>query len=571
MGYGKRTVYLFTAVLLAAAVFWGVKESQWDGTVSLSVVIASGEGTEETGCWESEAGEYYLFLPSYAELSQVRIRTNTSNDVCLDGQLLTDGMSCESVRLNEPYDLTYMAGGRAYHFPLVFIQSTNVSTLYIDVPSGSMDYIHEEKGNEEPGTMRLYTAEGILDYRGNLESINGRGNATWDTAKKPYSLKLSREADLLGMGQAQKWILLANAYDRSHMRNKMVFDYADAVGLAYSPDSAWVDLYLNGEYAGLYLLCERNEVHPQRIPLTEDGSFLVSMDVAFRLAGQSLPFISTAAGVDLRIQYSSISADELKETWQSAENAILREDGIDPDTGKSWQELIDLDSWAKKYLIEEIFGNTDAGCGSQFFYRDGTGKIYAGPVWDYDMAMGKESEWQIKAPNTILAGRPHLWREDDTPWFYALLQKDVFRERVTELYQTLFQPLLAELLDAGMDRYAAQISQAAAANQLRWSDEDMNTHVEKIRTYMTARMDFLNSLWIEQERYCFVQVNNRMGDSFGCFAVRPGELLPEVPEYKSNEQIVFYGWYVFDTDEPFDVTQPVYEDEMIYLKLSYIQ
>ena len=118
-----------------------------------------------------------------------------------------------------------------------------------------------------------------------MEAIRGRGNATWLWEKKPYSLTLSKSADLLGMGAAKEWILLTNAPDPTHLRNKIAYDLAAEVGLLYSPESNWVDLYLNGEYTGLYLLTERNEIHPQRIP-AGNGTFLVSMELESRLKSE---------------------------------------------------------------------------------------------------------------------------------------------------------------------------------------------------------------------------------------------------------------------------------------------
>ena len=108
-----------------------------------------------------------------------------------------------------------------------------------------MDYIYRKKGNEESGNMTLYHTDGSVVFAGDMNSLKGRGNSTWTQfEKKPFALKLENAADLLGMGEAEKWILFANADDPSNMRNKMVYDYADAVGLPYSPDSQWVDLVI---------------------------------------------------------------------------------------------------------------------------------------------------------------------------------------------------------------------------------------------------------------------------------------------------------------------------------------
>ena len=262
--------------------------------------------------------------------------------------------------------------------------------MYIDTGSGSMDYIHAVKGNEEPGTIRLYDADGNMTLTEVVDSIKGRGNATWLRSKKPYSITLSSQAGPLGMEEATRWILLANAYDYSHLRNKLAYQFAREAGLSFSPDCQWTDLYLNGEYVGLYLLCERNEVHPSRVDIPRNNSFLVSIELHDRLESQNYAFAQTQSGTSFRIHHAGMEIAQIQQLLQSVENALFAEDGIDPVTGKSWNQLIDVDSWARKYLVEEIFANYDAGSVSQYFYYTGDGKLYAGPVWDFDNTLASQ-------------------------------------------------------------------------------------------------------------------------------------------------------------------------------------
>lgn len=569
MRRGKIVICLFTALFLAVIVFARSVEIQWDGNVSLSALVSSQGETEEIDCWKRNSEEYVVFLPSYADLSQVQILTNSRYPVHLDGRLLTDGSSCDPFRLEVPYDLTYTVGGETHHFTLTFLQSGNLPALYIDVSSGSMDYIHTEKGNEESGSLRIYTPEGQLDHAGRLQSVDTRGNSTWGRPQKPYDLTLSEDGDLLGMGQAKNWILLADSYDPSHLRNKIVYDFAKKVGLAYSPDCEWVDLYLNGEYAGLYLLCERNEIHPQRVAVAEEDSFLVSKEWEWRMTEQDQPFVMLDSRASFRIHQSDLSQDALTRTLQSVENAILADDGVDPLTGKALTELIDLDSWCKKYLVEEIFGNSDASTLSQYFYYDGreTGKLYAGPVWDFDISMGNTAAWTRYAPNMFFANKPNVY---GTVWFYTLYRNDVFYSRMTELYRTEFLPQLEELLENGLDQYAETISRSAAMNQVRWSERDAAAETEVIRSYMDARMAFLNEAWLEDTQYYTVALNVGDSASSAYYAVHPGESLPELPAFEDTETVIYHGWYDYDTDQPFDVTQPIQKDTVLYLKQSSV-
>lgn len=491
--------------------------------------------------------------------------------------LTRQGLSCDQFLMNEVYGLSRFGSGNSYDGVIRFVQSRDVPTLYIDVPSGSMEYIHQKKGNEESGTMRLYTVDGDLCSSGSVASIKGRGNATWGTSKRSYSLTLSEQADLLGMGQAQRWILLSNVYDRSNLKNKITYELAESAGMAFSPECRWIDLYLNGEYAGLYLLCERNEVHPNRVDISPDNSFLVSREYEPRLIAQKYPYVRLKLG-SFRIHHSSLDQSAVKAMWSSLESALLAENGTDPHTQQHWTDLIDLDSWAEKYLIDEITANYDGGFISQYFYCDGadpSGKIYAGPVWDMDSTYGAVS-WRNASPNSFTTKRPfyldnnysaeHYSDVSEYSPFYLLYQKTEFYRRMVEIYQHHFRPALLELLDSGLDRYAREISQAVKMDELRWhaGTPEAQQATEQIRVFLTERIAFLDALWIDEEDFCDVLLFREREDAestvIAWFAVRPGECLPEIPTAENE------AWYVCGSDEPFDVTQPVYESLNIYRK-----
>ena len=428
--FSKIVVLALTMIFGAAALLVARKgaEFRMNEKVLFSVEVTSEYGQERIESWRSDEAEFFVFLPSYADLAKTKLYQNRPGEVTIDGEPIINGMTCENFQWNTPYELTCRIAGEFPETRITFMKSDNIPTMYIDTRSGNMDYIHKKKGNEETGKVRLYTEEGKIDYTGNLDKISGRGNATWrgSSQKNPYNIMLQNAGDLLGMGAAQKWILLANACDNTNLRNKIVLDFAKAIDLAYSPQGEWVDLYLNGEYAGLYLLCERNEVHPQRVDLSTSGSFLVSTDLEERLVQKKESYIKTDNQMTLRVRYSAISKEEISTVIQSAENAIVAENGIDSTTGKYWKELIDAESWAKKYLLEEAFGNLDAGLISQYYYYDGNDsnrKIYAGPVWDYDMCMGNPYNERLEYPFQFFSGRKHLW-EGSVSWLYELYQKD---------------------------------------------------------------------------------------------------------------------------------------------------
>jgi len=229
-------------------------------------------------------------------------------------------------------------------------------------------------------------------------------------------------------------------------------------------------------------------------------------------------------------------------------------------TGKNWQELIDLDSWARKYLLEEIFANVDACSISQFFYADGSGKIYAGPAWDYDGAMGNF------VPESLFGNRVQACEGKPLPWFSTLYRKDFFIEKVKQLYAAEFRPLLSQLLSEKLGDYADRIQMASRMNSIRWAGTDMLPEVEAIKTYMEARMAFLDNLWISERPYCIVYADLGPDMNGVNYAVVPGGMLPPLPEYTDSDTTDYHGWYIKNTEEPFDNAMPIFEDMEIFLK-----
>lgn len=281
---------------------------------------------------------------------------------------------------------------------------------------------------------------------------------------------------------------------------------------------------------------------------------------------QNYPYIKLTDDLALRIRHNGLSLEELQSIWFSTQNAILSEDGIDPISNKSWQELIDLDSWALRYLVDEVFANYDGGYISQYFYYDASdtsGKIFAGPVWDMDLTLGCNGfVWQTLSPYTLMASRPHIKFATDTPIFYALCQKELFKERMLTLYKTRLLPALTELLNTKMDVYSKKIKRAAEMDYIVWHNTEEKNYTDSVafnHSYLEERIQFLNDLWIKNSEYHFVQVNASNYSAWAYFAVQPGQQLPDLIEREGWE------WYDYDTNIPFDINQPIYNDYTIYL------
>lgn len=556
MNKGKFGLALFSAAFLVIIILLSVH------TVSEPVVIAPvviQAGDEHVEIWTSDGENYYGFLPGHIQFEEA-VLLPRQDDVTLDGMQLP--ATCDVLEPAHTYRLAWEENGQLRYGSLYLMDSSGVATLYLDTQSGSMEYIHAEKGNAERGGIRLYDESGVLNYSGSLKSVRGRGNSTWDVhEKKPYSLDLAEDGDLLGMGAAKDWILLADALDASAMRNKIVLDYAAQVGVTYVPECRWTEVYLNGEYAGLYLLTEKVEADPQRVDIGPDGS-LVCMDRDSRIEADTEPYFMTDSRQYLQIQQSS-DIGMLKRKFQAMEDALVSADG--------WQEYIDLDSWVKKYMIEELFGSYDAGFQSQYFYcydTVGSGKIYAGPVWDFDSSLGNPDVWALNSPRGLFAWRPEAATDYETPWFHNLYEKDGFRQRLKEEFKTVFLPALEDVLTKYIAEYETVLARPFDRNRIRWNvqTEGLQEEAAYIADYLQKRTVFLTRLWMEDAPFCIVRMQeNSEGGYYAYYAVEPGMIFEDLPQLDDKD---FLGWYREDTGERFDPEQPVTEDICLYPKYA---
>ena len=562
----SNKILLCAALLVLLCVFTCLLWIEFQpAEVPFYLEVQGESGTERYACWRGENQQCYVFLPGYAEFSQSRIVLNTGDALYLDGESLDEETDCSGLQEDCVYELEYRGLFGQQQLELTFIRSDRMPVIHIDTESGNMDYIHGRKGNEEKASIRVYSTDGALVCSESLKSIAARGNSTFDCEKKPYIIKFNEPIDMLGMGAAEKWLLLANALDQTNLRNHLVMETARKMGLAYTPDMQWAELYLNHEYAGLYLLSEKIEVNENRVDIPAQDSYVFSLDARWRILAQNLPHYETAIGQAVRIRHpetlDETTEERIASIVQRAETAILAEDGIDPESGAAWDELIDVDSWARKYLVEEIFASADAGKWSQYFYVTCDGeKICAGPVWDYDLSMAVY--WQLSIPNTWYCNRLTADGGAIAPWFDALNKKPEFMQRVVEIYQNEVLPIMLELIDEGIDRAAEEIARPSAVNDLRWSAADVpKSNVEQIREYLRHRIEFLNDVWIEGNEY--VEVTAYLGgeDGYVHLMMPAGSSMDTLPALQENDLL---GWYWTADGTPVEPDQKVMPGAEIY-------
>ena len=286
-----------------------------------------------------------------------------------------------------------------------------------------------------------------------LDYIRGRGNSTWLNAKKPFRFKLEKGADLLGMGSNKHWVLLANACDATLLRNTLMSYAGRAFGLEYTPKMVPADLYVNGSYMGSYVLAEHIRIGKNRVNIGDNG-FLLSMEPyeeepeenvfatsrGERFLSEDPDFTETPAG-----DRKAFLADFLQKT----EDAIF--------SGAA-AEYMDLRSAAKYWWIEQFYINGDGAYTPSTYLYITEGKLYWGPLWDFDLA-----------PYVGDMGDPESAQGFDTIrtlWIDRLRAFDEgFRQILAEEWNNLAPILEGMAADGGaIDRYAEEIRASREQN-----------------------------------------------------------------------------------------------------------
>ncbi|MGM9619153.1 MAG: CotH kinase family protein [Oscillospiraceae bacterium] len=588
----KGWLFLLPALALAAllALFFRAQEAETPQALTgelaaLSLRVTDGTGqTQELSCWQNENGEGFFFLPSHASLEAAELLVNgeSTTEPPLDLSAVTPGEA-----------LSVTDGGR--ETTLTFLCSEALPAVYITTASGSLEAVQADKSYKESGDIRVVNADGTVEYAGQLKYIKGRGNTTWDYEKKPYNIKLTEKADLFGMGASKDWCLLANYRDESYVRNAMVFDYAREMGVANTTETQSFDLYVNGEYQGLYQLTEKVEIGENRLELpdleelnelknpqkgldefptfdygnakgvslpatpAERDGFLMELDFPERWAEEVSGFV-TAQGQHVVLKSPENASEEQVEyaraLVQEFEDRLLAGD-------EGYLDCIDLDSWAQLYLIEEIFEDVDCGLSSIYFYIQ-DGKLYAGPLWDFDLTMG--ASYAVTNPRTLYAAWPERTERYTSYFLPELYRQESFRARVTELYADGWDEALTALAARAED-YVAAVAAGARMDAVRWGKDYEATLAQGayLRDYLTQRQDFLTSLWVEGVRYQRVRLMGNVYTRYYEYAVETGDTFDDFPAlYK--EGYTLEGWYYEGTDEPFDPSAPITEDTYLYAK-----
>lgn len=616
-------VFLLTlmTVLMGVSllVYWKyVKENQAvlnPGEQNPYITVNTGQIMNNVQLWENEPdGKAYFFLPSCVRYNKVKIGDFGNGSVRIDGELVEKG-DVFAWEEDREYEMQVTDDACVVHtYEVTFMKSANIPAVFINTESGSMGYLNADKENEETGDICIVREDGNTEYQGLLERISGRGNSTWAHAKKPYSIKLSEKYPLCGLDKGDKWRLLALWREGSKMDNKIAMDLAEEMGLAYSVQGTWVDLYLNGEYAGNYLLTESVSVGEGRVDIynlekenekyntdlehaaayeEEDnkgyliengnnitGGYLIEKEHPDEYEKEVDSGFMTSAG-DLFVIDAPKHAS--REQVRYIQNCVENIEKMASEGQSEVWQFLDVDSFAKIFLLDEISLDIDAATKSTFFYKErNDDKLYSGPAWDYDNAFsdgesnkadneGYDYEHSILEDCATIPGR--------LKWYVMLYDTPEMQQRVIAEFADLL-PFFEEILEHRIDEYAETINASVKMDRVMWEKEilqddyrgkceDYYANIKYLKYFIANRLNWLCARWnVDYEEFTtpssgemhLVTFANYEG-VLGTMEIMDGTELENPLEYDAS---VFQGWTNQYSGEKYRRKIPIYEDTFFY-------
>lgn len=412
--------------------------------------------------------------------------------------------------------------------PRVEILLNGVELSEIDAGSKDIKY----GGNE----LSIYNNGNVDEYEG--VEIKGRGNTTWGQEKKPYRIKFEQKEDLFGLGKARKWNLLANALDGTDLRTETAFYLEEMLGMKYRFEGQFVELYIDGDYRGLYYLTHAVEISKEVVDLRDSIGVLVELDNIYWETGKSYR-TKNGSHLSVKDMMQEDKEDEVMSNFLEDYNGL--EVAAEKKDFEKISELIDVESFAQYYLLSEFTVNPDAYWTSFYMYKDGVNDvIHAGPGWDFDLSLGNRvwGGWQgeiIYSPNETMVRKRELMSDEEyrkmgveeQAWINKALSKLVFnlmeipefRKEVSRVFQERMSGRKDELVGVISRKYD-EIKEALMEDGRKWENKvigdgiEVGTKLEDKEVVKNIEIE-VNELieWVEKRYDYFEEIYGRGGEN----------------------------------------------------------
>jgi len=344
-------------------------------------------------------------------------------------------------------------------------------------------------------TMTISNTSEEFEFQDQFIQIRGRGNSTWASHgdKRPYQIRFNgpsannqtmrpspttqyRTRYMFDSSYAARtWTLIANAIDASLMRHYAAYYLGNLLRMPFAPYGWFVHLYLNGEYRGVYMMCDQINVHDGgrmadmvRSSNPYQTEFLLEMCERLHRSGV-IPANTLHPNEDMWVYVGGKSYElawpsyeyltqahmtRFREILQSVDNLLGRNSNAGNIPREQLETIMDVDSFVDFYLLHELFKNSDVGYSSmryQIRIQNGVQRIVAGPVWDFDISSGgMMNPWfrgyrDFHRPTGIWAARCPRTGVRPAVWFHNLMRNEWFQEEARHRWDEIRNNEVAQM------------------------------------------------------------------------------------------------------------------------------
>ncbi|MCF0201969.1 MAG: CotH kinase family protein [Bacteroidaceae bacterium] len=341
----------------------------------------------------------------------------------------------------------------------------------------------------------------VLDGR-----IRGRGNSTWLWyPKKPYRLKLTDGAEVLGMASNKDWVFLANYRDPTHLMNSFVFLLGQKMGLPFTNNVRYAEVTLNGEYIGLYQITEQIKQGKNRVNIDKKEGILLALDRddGPELSQEGDNFWSKVYQMPVCVKHPEDDADYdlIRDEFAIVEQAVK---SADYDTA---DKVLDIKSLIDYLIIQELVENVElVAPRSVYFYRDKGGKWTAGPLWDFDA--GFDFDWTNMTTShnyfkdyreLVLGTKPATHQGSYDPWGLPYFFTDLFKsQKFVKQYKDRWAEIKPQIMSdvwVEMMNYYKGNEYAVKRDNEKWPiGKNHSTEVSSMQQWLNRRISYLDAI-----------------------------------------------------------------------------
>lgn len=331
-----------------------------------------------------------------------------------------------------------------------------------------------------------------------LGKIKGRGNATWSYEKKPYAIKFSEKQSPFGFPANKSWVLLAEYNDRSLLRTAFMSEVSKAAGIDYTINYKHVNLFLNGEYVGVYLLTDKVEKSNNRIKIDNDG-YIIEKDSYY--LQEPLYFVTSLLNYGYTFKYPDADEGEIimgddkylfiTNFMDCLENTLPILETAPDDT--NYLNYIDLPSFAKYYIAAQVTGLDDTN--HYHVLKSKESKLKRMPMWDAEWSFGL---WPTNALSPDVAATRNIW--DGLHYYKYISMSSVFRDKVKQEW-TDFLKQKTQIKD-NINLIIEELSKAQEYNFAKWAStgqplnikfDNWQAEVDYINNFFDSRVEWLDT------------------------------------------------------------------------------